>query len=151
LDCWGLPMTTTVGIFDNARDLDKAVERLACAGFDDTVYDEGIVAGEAVNVGSAVFAPGYAPAVVWGSAEPDSPPKADLDTVVRAFKAHLADYHLPKDVIKAYATTFYHNGESSWSNPTPSAPSKSWRSCGIAAPRGLIGMTNHYFFALAMS
>ena len=111
MDCCGLPMTTTVGIFDNARDLDRAVERLARAGFDDTVYDEGIVAGEAVNVGSAVFAPGYAPAVVWGSAEPDSPPKPDLDTVVRAFKAHLADYHLPKDVIKAYATTFYHNGE----------------------------------------
>ena len=36
----GLPMTTTVGIFDNARDLDKAVERLARAGFEDTVYDE---------------------------------------------------------------------------------------------------------------
>lgn len=40
-----------------------------------------------------------------------SPRKPDLDTVVRAFKAHLAHYHLPKQVIKAYATTFYHNGE----------------------------------------
>ena len=103
--------TTTVGIFDNARDLEKAVERLARAGFEDTVYDEGIVAGEAVNVGPAVFAPGYAPAVVWGSAQADSSPKPDHDTIVRAFKAHLAEYHLPKEVIKAYATTFYHNGE----------------------------------------
>ena len=105
------PMTTTVGIFDNARDLDKAIERLARAGFEDTVYDEGIVAGEAVNVGPAVFAPGYAPAVVWGDAQPASPPKPDHDTVVRAFRAHLADYHLPKEVIKAYATTFFHGGE----------------------------------------
>ena len=49
-------MTTTVGIFDNARDLEKAVEQLALAGFEDTVYDEGIVSG--VNVGSAVFTTG---------------------------------------------------------------------------------------------
>ena len=39
-------MATIVGIFDNARDLDKAVERLARAGFEDTIYDESIVAGE---------------------------------------------------------------------------------------------------------
>jgi hypothetical protein len=104
-------MTTTVGIFDNARDLDKAVERLARAGFEDTVYDEGIVSGEAVNVGPAVFAPGYAPAVVWGDAQPASPPKPDHDTVVRAFRAHLADYRLPQEVIKAYATTFFHGAE----------------------------------------
>jgi hypothetical protein len=104
-------MTTSVGIFDTARDLEKAVERLARAGFEDTVYDEGIVGGEAVNVGPTVFAPGYAPAVVWGDAKAASPPKADHDTVVRAFKAHLADYHLPKEVIKAYATTFFHSGE----------------------------------------
>ena len=51
-------MTTTVGIFDTARDLEKAVERLARAGFEDIVYDEGIVGGEAVNVGPTVFAPG---------------------------------------------------------------------------------------------
>ena len=95
-----MPGTLTKPSSDSAR-----------AGFEDTVYDEGIVAGEAVNVGPAVFAPGYAPAVVWGNAQPDSPPKPDHDTVVRAFKAHLADYHLPKEVIKAYATTFYHNGE----------------------------------------
>jgi hypothetical protein len=62
-------------------------------------------------VAPAVFAPGYAPAVVWGDAQPASPPKPDHDTVVRAFRAHLADYHLPKEVIKAYATTFFHGGE----------------------------------------
>jgi hypothetical protein len=104
-------MTTIVGIFDNARDLDKAVGRLARAGFEDTVYDEAIVAGEACDVGPAVFAPGYAPAVVWGSAEPVLPPKPGQHAIARAFKAHLAHYHLPDEMIEAYATTFFHNGE----------------------------------------
>jgi len=54
-------IVTIVGIFDNARDLDKAVERLARAGFDDAVYDEALVEGEAGNGGGpVVFAPGYA-------------------------------------------------------------------------------------------
>jgi hypothetical protein len=107
-------MTTIVGIFDNAGDLDKAVVRLARAGFEDTVYDEAIVAEEPSNAGPVVFAPGYAPAMVWGSAEPNLNPKPDRHArhaIVQAFKAHLADYHLPNDVIEAYATTFYHNGE----------------------------------------
>jgi hypothetical protein len=104
-------MTTSVGIFDNARDLDKAVERLARAGFEDTVYDEAIVAGEAVNIGSPVFASGYAPAVVWGSAEPALPRRPGHHAIARAFKAHLAHYHLPDEMIEAYATTFLHNGE----------------------------------------
>jgi len=104
-------MTTTVGIFDNARDLDKAVERLARAGFEDTVYDEAIVGGEAVNVGPPIFASGSAPPVVWGSAEPALPSKPDRHAIARAFKAHLARYHLPDEMIEAYATTFFHNGE----------------------------------------
>lgn len=103
-------MTTVVAIFDNARDLDQAVTRLAGAGFDDTVYDEGIIAGEAHSLG-LVFAPGSAPAVVWGTPESAVPRKTDHHAVVRAFKAHLADYRLPDEVIEAYATTFSHNGE----------------------------------------
>jgi hypothetical protein len=104
-------MTTIVGIFDNARDLDKAVGRLARAGFEDTVYDEAIVTGQACDVGPAVFAPGNAPAVVWGSAEPALPPKPGQHAIARAFKADLAQYHLPDEMIEAYATTFFHNGE----------------------------------------
>jgi hypothetical protein len=98
--------------FDNARNLDRAVEQLARAGFEDTVYDVAIVAGETVNSGgSVVFAPGYAPAVVWGSAEPALPSQPDRHAVARTFKAHLADYDLLDEVIEAYARTFYHNGE----------------------------------------
>ena len=39
-----------VGIFDNVQDLKRAVERLAAAGFEDTLYDEAIVALDAGNV-----------------------------------------------------------------------------------------------------
>jgi hypothetical protein len=39
--------TTIVAIFDNTRDLDEAVERLAEAGIEETVFDEVIVAEEA--------------------------------------------------------------------------------------------------------
>jgi hypothetical protein len=38
-----------VGIFDNAQDLERAGERLAAAGFEDTVYDEAIVAESRVT------------------------------------------------------------------------------------------------------
>src|ERR1700704_5546541 len=107
-------MTTSVGIFDNAGDLDKSVRRLVRAGFEDTVYDEAIVAEEPRNADSVVFAPGYAPAMVWGNSEANLNPKPDRHArhaIAQAFKAHLADYHLPNDVIEAYVTTFIHNGE----------------------------------------
>jgi hypothetical protein len=37
--------------------------------------------------------------------------KPNHHAIVRAFKAHLADYRLPEEVIEAYATTFSHSGE----------------------------------------
>jgi hypothetical protein len=104
-------MTTIVGLFDNERDLDKAVDRLARAGFEDTVYDESIVAEEVGSIGP-IFTPGTAPVTVWGSsAKPAVPRKPDRQAVVRAFKAHLADYHLPSDVIDGYVTAFHGNVE----------------------------------------
>ena len=105
-----MKMTTIVGIFDNARDLDKAVERLARAGFEDTVYDEAIVSEELGSIGG-IFAPGSGPAVYWGETERDMKPKLDRHANARAFRAHLADYHLPKDVIEGYVTNFDHDGE----------------------------------------
>ena len=100
--------SVTVGIFDNAQDLERAVERLA----EDTVFDEEIVAQEPANAAPVgpvpvgpVLAPGVASAEVSGSVEPDLP------IIVRAFKSDLADYHLPDEVIEAYATTFYHKGK----------------------------------------
>jgi hypothetical protein len=62
-----------------------------------------------------VFAPGYGPPAAWGSsARPESRPRPGQHaqhTIVKAFEAHLADYDVPADVIRAYAITFYHNGE----------------------------------------
>jgi hypothetical protein len=108
-------MTTIVGIFDNAFDLEKAVERLARSGFEDTVYDEAIVGGEPGGGAPTVFAPGYGPPAAWGgNAEPEwraKPGQHAQHAIVEAFKAHLADYHLPADVIRAYAVNFNHNGE----------------------------------------
>jgi hypothetical protein len=98
-----------IGIFDNAWAMDQAVEQLAAAGFDDTVYDEAIVKEEPGSLDPAV--PTLAPRLVLGSHEPNLLPRRDKHTIVRAFKAHLADYHLPNDVIEAYGTTFYHGGK----------------------------------------
>jgi hypothetical protein len=107
-------MTTIVGIFDNTQDVDNVTKRLAAAGFDGTaVYDEAIVAEDPDSVDPAVptLAPGSAPEVVLGSGEPNLLPRRDKHGVVRAFKAHLADYNLSHDVIEAYATTFEHSGK----------------------------------------
>jgi hypothetical protein len=103
--------SVTVGIFDNAHDLEQAVAQLASAGFDGTaVYDQPIVAQEPGNVAPVgpVLAPGVVPAEVAGSVERDV---RDVPNIVRAFKSHLANYDLPDQVIKAYTTTFYHGGK----------------------------------------
>jgi hypothetical protein len=92
-------MTTIVAIFDNARDVDQAVTRLARAGFEDTVFDEGIIAGEAHSLG-LVFASGFGPPEVWGTPETPSRRKPDHQTIIQAFKSHLADYHLPDEISK---------------------------------------------------
>ena len=103
-------MTTIVGIFDNERDLDKSVGRLAHAGFKYTIYDEAIVGGEPGSFGSLVFSSSYGPPVSWSSNEPALLSKRGRQRVIQAFKAHLAHYDLPNKVIEAYATTFSENG-----------------------------------------
>ena len=125
-------MTTVVAIFDNARDV-QAVTRLPRAGFEDTVYDEGII-GEAHSLG-LVFAGGSAPAVVWGTAESAVDRELDHHAVVQAFKAHLADYHLPDEVIEAYATTFSHSCEFLLLRPRTNASRRRSKFCGTPGPR----------------
>ena len=102
-------MTTTVGIFDNTRDLEKADEQLAAAGFEDTVYDEAILAQEA---GSAASTPGPRSGsdVLLRAVQPNLSPQLNRHSIVRSFRHHLRDYHLSEEVIEAYVTTFYHNG-----------------------------------------
>jgi hypothetical protein len=108
-------MKTIVGIFDNGRDLEKAIERLARAGFEDTVYDEAIVRGEPAGGGPAVFAPGFAPPGPQGtSTAPELRPKPGQHAqhaIMEAFRAHLAEHGVPAEVIDTYAVTFNHDGE----------------------------------------
>ena len=103
-------MTTIVGIFDNTRDMEQAVVRLAEAGFEDTIYDDAIVAQE-TETGGPIVASGFAQPALASSVRSDLPTKPNIDTIIRAFKRHLANYHLPNDVINAYATTFHHDGK----------------------------------------
>ena len=106
-------MTTIVGIFDDARNVERVVERLAAAGVEAAVYDEALVTEEPGSVDPAVptLAPGSAPEVVLGSGEPNLLPKRDKHSIARAFKGHLSDYDLSHEEIEAYATTFYHGGK----------------------------------------
>jgi hypothetical protein len=101
--------SVTIGIFDDASDVARALERLGAAGFEDTIVYDGATARHEqqdappvgpVPVGS-ILAPGSVCAEDSGSGEP----------AVRAFKSHLADYHLPDEVIEGYATTFCHDGK----------------------------------------
>ena len=57
------------------------------------------------------FASGFGPPEVWGTPETPSRRKPNHQTIVQAFKSHLADYRLSDEVIEAYAMTFSHSGE----------------------------------------
>jgi hypothetical protein len=94
----------TVGIFDSSRDAERAVERLAAGGFDDTAYedaaeDRGRVAARGAAVG-AVHRPGAVSAGISG--------KPNLTS---AFRSRLTEYRLPDEVIDGYAVTFDHGGK----------------------------------------
>jgi hypothetical protein len=105
-------MTTIVGIFDDAWNVEKAIEQLAAAGFEDTVFDEAIVAEQPGSAGAIPFrAPGSAPERVLGSEAPNMLSKPDRNTIVQAFKAQLGQYNLSSDVIGGYATAFIHDGK----------------------------------------
>jgi hypothetical protein len=105
-------MTTIVGIFDDAWNVEKAIEQLAAAGFEDTVFDEAIVAEQPGSAGAIPFrAPGSAPERALGENAPNLISKPDRRTIVEAFKAQLGRYNLSHDVINGYATAFIHDGK----------------------------------------
>ena len=86
-------MTTIVGIFDDAWNVEKAIEQLAAAGFEDTVLDEAIVAEQPGSAGAIPFrAPGSAPEKVLGDDAPNLISKPDRRTIVEACKAARALY-----------------------------------------------------------
>lgn len=84
-------MTIVVGIFDNPKELDETIVKLADEGLEDTVFDESIVAQE------------------LGVSRLGTEHK---DALLAVFKKHLLkDYHVPAEVIQGYAASFFHEGK----------------------------------------
>ena len=106
-------MTTVVGVFDTAEQVEDAVNRLATADLDATVVDENSLAQEPGSIDPAgpAVVPGAAAEIVAGKEAPNLIPKRDKNVLDRAFRARLEeDYGLSADEIDAYATTFAHSG-----------------------------------------
>ena len=123
--------SVTVGIFDHVQNLEEPVERLAAAGFEDTRYDEAIVALDAGDVAPVGRVP--IPVLALGVvAEASGSVEPDLPTIVRAFKLHLADYHLPDQVIEDYAMAFYHEGKVVLVRTRDEAVVRILRECGAS-------------------
>jgi hypothetical protein len=103
----GKTESVIVGVFDDSQDLEEADKRLAAGGFEGTVYDEAVGADESCEVTPVAVGPVLAPSVAPtdGSGERES----DLPGI-DAFRSHLAECHLPDDVIEAYATAYAHEG-----------------------------------------
>lgn len=104
-------MTIIVGIFDDAGALDRAIEKLADGDFEETVFDQSILAQDVGSDEAFIFAPGTRAA--QGVAEaPGKITEANRIAAARVFREHLEeDFHLPDDVIENYAHTFYHDGK----------------------------------------
>src|ERR1700704_1635342 len=107
-------MTTIVGIFDSAENLEEVAKRLAAAELDATILDEAILAQEprSADPAGAVLVAGAVPEGGAGKEEPNLRPRRDKHSILRDFKARLTqDYHLSDEVIEAYATTLAHSGK----------------------------------------
>ncbi len=91
-------ITTIVGIFDNGRDMDQAVERLAAAGFDDTVYDEAIVAEEPGKLATVAPIPVVGPVLVPGAIPPQASGSVEADLPQDRQGARRASHGNPEGV-----------------------------------------------------
>ncbi|MDQ2695845.1 MAG: hypothetical protein M3Z21_10810 [Pseudomonadota bacterium] len=111
-------MTVIVGIFDDARRLDQAIEALSDAGIDEAMFDQSIVSQETFSSVAGTFIPGSpslpgSPYIIPGHAQgdPGTVPGVTRGEVSRLFRTHLQDYRLPEAVIESYAITFEHGGK----------------------------------------
>jgi len=103
-------MNVVVGIFDQERDLENAIRRLAEHGFDETVFDQSIIAQETgVNVlPTGTFAGSIAGQVGTFGVQTGHDQAANT----KLFKDHLKDdFHLPAEVVESYATSFMHDAK----------------------------------------
>jgi hypothetical protein len=101
--------SVTIGIFDDAGEVARAVDRLGAAGFEDTIVYDGATARHEQQHAPAVGPVPVGSIVAPGSLCAEEP--ASIDPAVRAFRAHLADCRLPAEVIEGYVTSFCHDGK----------------------------------------
>ena len=99
--------SVVVGIFDNSPDLECADKQLADSGFEGAVYDIAGGAEESCEVNPVAVGPVLAPGVVTADESGDRESEVNG---LGVFRSHLADCHLPNEVIDAYATAFAHRG-----------------------------------------
>lgn len=89
-----------------------AIEQLAAAGFEDTVFDEAIVTEQpGVPVLSRFGRRALLRKTILCENGPNLIPKPDRRTMVDAFKAQLEHYNLSHDVINGHATALIHDGK----------------------------------------
>jgi len=104
-----------VGIFDDDRNLDRAVERLAAEGFEDTVFDEATVSEGPANSGPTPVGP----VLVAGAVPVQAVGKRDLSRATRSFRSRLADYDLPETEVETYAREFERSAKFILVTPDP--------------------------------
>jgi hypothetical protein len=106
-------MTTIAASFDDTQKMDEAVDQLAAAGFETTVYDEAAAAAAegTVNEIRPVFPPGSPPTVGTISNVVRVSGQTDPRTRLNDFKTALERFDLSAEVIEAYGRTFAQDGK----------------------------------------
>jgi hypothetical protein len=94
--------SVTVGIFDSARDAERAVEDLVAAGFEDTVYEDAAQKqGRIVRVG---------PTPVDALSAPDAGVSDNME-IQRAKSCKVLKVPSYRISVEGYTTTFEHGGK----------------------------------------
>ena len=104
-----------VGIFDDDRNFDRAVERLAAEGFEDSVFDQATVSEGPGNSGPTPVGP----VLVAGAVPVQAIGKRDLSRATRSFRSRLADYDLPETEVETYAREFERSAKFILVTPDP--------------------------------
>ncbi len=99
--------TTIVSLFDDSRDLERAVNELNAGGFKERVFDAANVAQEVGHGTSSIFTPAAGP-VPGGAGLAHGYADDSGEALARAFRDHLSDLHLPGDEIDSLVSSFRH-------------------------------------------
>ena len=102
--------TTIISLFDDSLAMEKAINKLNEAGFQERVFDPATIAQEVGHGVSPTFTPGAGP-TPGGVGLAHSYPENSRDEIVRTFRNHLSDLHLSNDQIEGYVTNFAHGAK----------------------------------------